>query len=614
MRPIFFLTLVVLALIFAGCSGSGNAPTTPPSDSSPEQIADTNNHEFAILASGTMNLEDGSIEPGEHSASAYMDVTSIVGSHFSFTIDNFIPPDILEITLKINNVSAFTVYDVCIVFENLYGKTVLNPDSYMDIFGPWDLDPFIAFMKSDPNRVFPPGIGTEPLEIQYPGGSALVDFFIIADIAGNTGGVLALTDWNVAGQLTPAGGNATIEVTALDHQQDVTGVYADTSALTGANTTFLSTPDPLVWTADITNSELAPEGTYVIPTMALSQSAPVYQTYNFFELDVVDVGEAKLVQVGIFQKPVDDVWFDVGVEAQGFVYVVADHPETDNVGGFPDTGSRTCLKFTNDLDTMVVMNEGGSGMNDPYPGAWNWNPDLEWDRVDVSDGGNLLTNINGSTLATWMVSGNFATNIACCWQYNCNPTNTVGNVPDVCDVNPMGFGPGFMGLGRISDVCSSVLTWDIAFQDTDLINSSGTNLAATEVYPKVGVVAIEGLFDTLNMLVFFSDSTDGKLSVFGDCFSGSGTAAELSTVGNYGTGNGEFMGGLDISINSKGEIFTLEDHGGTYRFQKFDSDYNWIWTSPWVGDGDPLRMDWDTSTDKLYVVTTDGVVMMEEVE
>ncbi len=613
MRPIIFLSLVVLALMVAGCSGSSNVPTTPQSDSSPEQIANTNNNDLAILASGTMNLDDGTIEAREHSASAYMDVTGIVGSNFSFTIDNFIPPDIVKITLKINNISIWTVYDVCIVFENLYGKTVLNPDSYMDIFGPWDLDPFIAFRKDNPNRSFPPGIDTEPLEIKYPGGSAMVDYFIIADLAGNTGGVLALSDWNVSGQLTPTGGNATIYVTAQDHQQDVSGVYADTSALTGGVTTFNSTPDPLVWTADITNSELAPEGIYVIPTMALSPSTPSYQTYNFFELEVADIGESKMQQIGIFQKPLDDLWIDVGVEPEGFVYVVADHPETDNVGGFPDTGSRTCLQFTNNLDTIVVINPGDTGMNNPVPGAWNWNPDLVFDRVDVSDGGNLLTNINGSTLATWIVSGNLATNMACCWQYNCNPTNTVGNVPDVCDINPMGFSPGFIGLGRISDVCASVVTWDIAFQDTDLVNLSASNLAATDIYPKIGVAGIEGLYDTSDMLVFFSDSTDGKLSVFGDCYSGSGTADELSTVGSYGTGDGEFMGGLDISINSMGEVFTLEDHGGTFRFQKFDSNLSWVWSSPWVGDGNPIRMDWDTGTDKLFVVTTVGLVKMEEI-
>lgn len=610
MRPIIFLTLVVLALLVAGCSGGGSVPTTPQSDSSPEQIADTNNHELAILASGTMNLEDGTIEPGEHSASAYMNVTSIVGSNFSFTIDNFTPPDILEITLKINNVSPYTVNDVCIVFENLYGKTVMNPDSYMDIFGPWDLDPFIAFRKDIPNRSFPPGIDTQPLVVKYPGGSAMVSFFIIAHLGGNTGGVLALTDWNVSGQLTPTGGNATVEVTALDHQQDVAGAYADTSALTGGVTNFTPTGDPLVWTADITNSELAPVGVYTIPAMAFSQSAPMYQTYNFFELEVAEIGESNMQQVGIFQKPVEDEWFDVGVQPQGFVYVVADHPDTDNVGGFPDTGSRTCLQFTNNLDSMLVINPGGVGMNNPYPGAWTWDPDLEWNRVDVSDGGNLLTNINGSTLATWVVAGNLATNIACCWQYNCG---VVGTLWDVSDVTPQGYGSSLIGLGRLSDACSAIENWSLAFQDTDLLNYSGYNTTGVEVYPKADVVAIEAIDNSLDMLVFLSSPTVGKISHSGDWYSQTGTAAEISSVGTYGTGDGEFMGGLDIAINSNGDVFTLEDHGGTFRFQKFDSALNWVWTSPVICDGDPIRMDWDTATDKLYMVTTVGLVMMEEI-
>lgn len=609
MRQLIFIPLVIFFLMIAGCSGGSNVPLTPQSNTMPEQIANALNSELMVLDSGIMNLDTGTVEANEHSLSAYFDFTNHINCNFSFTVD-FVNPNMYKVTLRINNTSSYTVYDVCIVFENLFGKTVKNPDSYMNIFEPWDVDPFIAFCKESANRQFPPGIETEELLITYTGESNQVNYFIIADVTGNTGGALSLTDWDVSGQLTPEGGNATIQVTALDHQEDVTSVQMDTTALTGGITDFAVTPDPLVWSAEITNSELAPQGVYIIPVMAVSPAEPIYNTYNFFKLYVVEPGEEQLITVDFVEKPVGDVWFDVGVTPEGFVYVVADHPETGNVGGFPDTGSRTCLKFTNNLDTMVVLNEGDSGMNNPYPEAWPWDPDLEWDRVDVSDGGNLLTNIGGSTLATWVVSGNVATNIACCWQYSC--PNNVGVLWDVCDIYPIGYGPSLIGLGRISDNCSPIENWSLAFEDTDLVSYSGYNTTGVDLYPKVSVVAIEGLHDTPDMLVFISTDTEGKISYSGDWFSQSGLAMEFSSVGTYGTGDGEFMGGLDMSINSQGEIFTLEDHGETFRFQKFDSAMNWLWTSPWVGDGDPIRMDWDTATDKLYVVTTAGIVMMQE--
>jgi hypothetical protein len=613
MRQIIYIPLVVFFLMVMGCSGGGNVPTTSQSDTMPEQMANVSNPELVVLNSGTMNLDTGTIEAKEHSASAYYDVTSHIDCHFSFTVDNFIAPDTYSVTLRIENTSSYTAYDVCIVFEYLFGKTVKNPDSYMNIFEPWDLDPYIAFCKETANRQFPPGMQTEELLITYTGESNQVDYFIIADVIGNTGGVLGLTDWDVSGQLTPDGGNATIQVTALDHQADVTSVRMDTTALTGGITDFDATPDPLVWSAEITNSELAPQGVYTIPVMAVSPAEPIYNTYNFFKLFVVAPGDVQLETVEFYEKPIDDVWIDVGVEPDGFVYVVADHPATGNVGGFPDTGSRTCLKFTNNLDTMVVLNEGGSGMNDPSSAGWIWNPDLEWDRVDVSEGGSLLTNVGGSTLATWTVSGNIATNIVCCWQYTC--AGHVGFLPDLCDINPIGYEPGLIGFGRLSDKCTTVQNWTLSFEDKELTYYSGFNSTVSEIYPPVtGVVGIDGLHGTQNILIFFSSDTEGKLSVFGDCFIADYNANEISSVGSYGVGSGEFVGGLDMSINSEGYIYTLEDIGGTYRFQKFDSDLNWVYVSSWVGEGEPLRMDFDTADDQLYLVSTAGLHLMDEVE
>jgi hypothetical protein len=285
MKKIACAVIFMLAVVLAGCSG--NSPTTPV------QTPSQDNPQVQILASGTMNLENQTVEFNERSTEGYLNVTSLVGSNFSFTINGIVPPDILDITLRINNVSGLTVHDVCIVFENLYGKTVTNPDSYMDIFGAYDIDPFIAFRKEDPNRAFPPGIDTEQLLLKFPAGSsAMVNFFIIAHLGGNSGGVYELRDWKVDGELTPSGGSATLSVRVKDHQNDVSQVLADTTIFTGGLSTFTkSGTDAEVWQKVISNTAGAPEGTYKILVMGTSPASPSYQTYNYFNVDVVSGGD-----------------------------------------------------------------------------------------------------------------------------------------------------------------------------------------------------------------------------------------------------------------------------------------------------------------------------------
>ncbi len=290
MRASLFLFFILLLVTAVGCSG--NSSVVPDSFAEFPSMENNSQHgDVHILATGAMNLETGLVESYNRTLSPYINVTSLVGSNFSFYINGMIPPDILDITLSINNVSGLIVYDVCIVFDALYGKTVTNPDSYIDIFEPWDINPFIAFRKEDANRAFPPMADTEQLLLKYPGGSPLVDFIIIAHLGGNTGGVYSIEDWSVGGQLTPDGGTVDVAVSVNDHQMDISTVLADTSALTGGITTFTQAGYPNPWEASISNSEHAPVGVYTIPVMASSPASPAYQTYNFFEIQVSDVSE-----------------------------------------------------------------------------------------------------------------------------------------------------------------------------------------------------------------------------------------------------------------------------------------------------------------------------------
>ena len=60
-----------------------------------------------------MNLMEGTLEVNDRLLNPYWNVTSIVGSNFSYVIYGLIPPDTLDITHNLDNTSGLTLYDVC---------------------------------------------------------------------------------------------------------------------------------------------------------------------------------------------------------------------------------------------------------------------------------------------------------------------------------------------------------------------------------------------------------------------------------------------------------------------------------------------------------------------
>ena len=591
---ISLIIAIFLGVVIIGCSSISKSPVSTVSDESqPSQVNSNSADGIQIIASGTMDLDKGSIEPDSRPTSPYLNVTSIVGKNFSYHINGIVPPDILDITLTINNVSPWTVHDVCIVFEDLYGKTVTNPDSYIDIFGPNDVDPFIAFRKEDPNRAFPPGIDTEQLFLKFPSGSSpLVRYFIIAHIGGNTGGVYELRDWNVNGQLTSGGGSATISVRALDHQNDVTSVIADTTPFTGGSTSLTKSADPEVWEATISNTAHAPAGDYTIMVNSTSPSTPTYKTYNYFTI-TVSAGTSKIHSVKFVAKPTEDTWYDICVKINGPVYIAADHPATGNTGT-----KRTAIRFANDLTAMTVLNSG-TGLNSGYA--------TPFDKIDVTDGGFVFVNPDIYRQSNWFDTG----------SANLTPED-VGRELNYCtDIEVSDFyNVNYDG----ESYCAGVVPFSDCLQaqksrvwpDSSPFGSWGGGMFLPPNYDYTMIVGIDGVEGTPDAIFFISGTNVGYISRSGDWLTSHAEVLELGTYGAYGTGDGRFKGGLDIALDSNGNIITLEDHGGgSYRFQKIDINMVWKYSCPWSDNGNPMRMDFDRADNKLYLLSSTGVHIMD---
>lgn len=310
-----------------------------------------------------------------------------------------------------------------------------------------------------------------------------------------------------------------------------------------------------------------------------------------------------------------DEYFDVAVAPDGVVLVVADHPATGNSGGIVvQGGTRTCLRFDNKpLANMQVINPG-YGMANPYP-AWQAFTG-EWKMVDCSDSGTHLgTNLGRCAICSWLLNGTTASQQNATWVW-CGSAGGFSTTPDVCNLSTSSWGAGVGDYGERSANCPpfpplgdfTMMFYTSSPTSYTYAISNGTmyDLLAGEL------VGIDGLLGSNNMLAFLSlNSTSvGALKVVGPV-GGYGVLAEVASFKTYGTADDEFYGGLDVTMDSAGHVVTLEDLGsGSYRFQKFDTyaaGFTHIYTSNWMDDGDPLRIDFDRGDDELYVVTTTGL-------
>ena len=348
--------------------------------------------------------------------------------------------------------------------------------------------------------------------------------------------------------------------------------------------------------------------TYIVAVRATDSCTPPNVTV-FAQCSVtVDICEDPIQSTTFVPIIAGDTWFDVGVQPGSFVYIVADHPATTNTGGDALTGKRTALQYTNDLQTVVVMNSG-TGMAAPFP-AWLTQSDGDWNRIDATATGNLVTNCGHTAIAFWQVSGATATapNAGMIWCGSIdNPSVTV----DVANHTTATHNNTMFGYGERNATCTftPLVDWSYGFLDTNPATSV-YNFGTVAMYDlKAGdVVGVEGLTNTDNALVFVSNATTGMLAVVGNLYNNVGDLAEIDTFGTYGTGQGQFQGGLDLAIDSNGNILTLEnDGGGVYRFQKFDQTFNFIYESLWDDDGDPMRMDYDTADNHLYLLSSTGI-------
>lgn len=224
--------LSVLFVLCIGCSSSKSPATTSPlADDTP--IINPVGTDHGIMASGTFEIDLENMEirdVTDRSTAFHYNITGFLSGYFKYFIVSWHLPYV-TLRLQVTNPTALQVYDVRIIYTNLYGKEVLNPDgytNYLDPAGEPKFNPFHYFAKEYPNQAFPVGPGgvdTEILELYWPNGaSAWVTYVIECSLGGNAAEPYRIRDIQTEGIITPVGGGIKVMCTVDDWQGDVTSV------------------------------------------------------------------------------------------------------------------------------------------------------------------------------------------------------------------------------------------------------------------------------------------------------------------------------------------------------------------------------------------------------
>jgi hypothetical protein len=349
-NAIFSLAILVLLLLLVGCSKAMESPIT--SDESLIPATSTGNSSVEVIQSGTFVIDPDTwtISSVDRTSDSVFNITGFLGKKcpggcFRFRIVGIVGT-VLEIELTLENPYALQPYDCRVVYINTYGKEILNPDSYTN-FGrvpTVNVYPFTAFMKEDDSRAFPigpGGIDTETLFLDFPPGAlAAVDYAITASFPGQTLDPYEISDMNQQGELYPSGGSATFSCRVLDHQNDVSTVDLNASPLTGGWVSMTqSITDPEVWSVQISNTQSAPIGSYILLIKAYSQNNQNIYTFNFVEAVVTE----------------EIISGDLVAFSNGNIYTCKpDHTEITNLG---HPGSYPCISQNNNIIVYIYSGD-----------------------------------------------------------------------------------------------------------------------------------------------------------------------------------------------------------------------------------------------------------------
>jgi hypothetical protein len=284
------LTIIATALLI-GCSGQGGNPVTTDTETqNPVAQADEPSRVLWGMWDFVFDTENLTAYPVPiRSAEAHANVTNLIlppacYDCLKLKVNSYNPgTKVIDVDVTLNNKYNISGYDVRgIVFTDDFSNMLLNPDDWT---GLWDktggdtINPFKAFAKGEPNRIFKGLFShTETYNIHLPNAAKLT-YAVDASFPGNCAEPYEIGNFTQEPVYAALNSSGIVSVDIHDWQGDVSEVgigIPDISATPGQ----MSHIGGNLWVYQAVNSLNAPVGSYTATITAKSTGSGSTALYD----------------------------------------------------------------------------------------------------------------------------------------------------------------------------------------------------------------------------------------------------------------------------------------------------------------------------------------------
>jgi hypothetical protein len=277
--------IILLSFIFLSCSSGNGNPVLQsaseydisqseipiPGDNLP--MADIDKEDPTRTLLGIYTLE---FDPTTATAAVYQDRQNC--THYNVTA--YLPVQIVitgyhpetdrwNVNVKITNPYQIDGYDLrLILYTDGYDNDLISPDpdgwtNQWDIPGGLIINPFIAYAKDHPERIFAAGSQhDEYMGFHIPPGNPPVRFAIDVSLPGHSNDPYMIGFFGHQRLVETQGSQALAQVDVYDWQDDVNCVALHCPTITGEQLTYFTQIDSNIWRGTLVNNNGVPPGSY----------------------------------------------------------------------------------------------------------------------------------------------------------------------------------------------------------------------------------------------------------------------------------------------------------------------------------------------------------------
>jgi hypothetical protein len=293
MKSSLYIFTVSLLLFFTACSSGGSTPSLPEDD----PVLTGEGH--VILTQGTFEINPINLE--------IINVTNYVNpiqSSFKNLIPDYFDVEIVNLTntsltlrMTLENPFNAKLYDMRIIFTDLYGKIIANPDGFSNFLSTtWNaqFNPFIYFAKENENHMFPIGPGgtdSEDVIFTLSGSgqfSPYISYLIECSVGENAAEPVEISNISTRGSIIPIGGAMVVQCDVHDWQNNVSRVTILPNDFNDQEVEMYWLPGTSSYAGNLLNRIQVPPGDYAVWINAESSDSPELSLVQGFLVNVPD--------------------------------------------------------------------------------------------------------------------------------------------------------------------------------------------------------------------------------------------------------------------------------------------------------------------------------------